>query len=473
MNNLYVFGIGGTGERVLKALTFLLGTGIKINVSKIIPIIIDPDQAGGDNTAVVQIMRNYKTLYDDIKHPSQDINFFSTEITPLQFGYTMSLGGATNVSFASYMSFASLNNSDQALVNMLYSQDNQNMDMTIGFKGNPNVGSTVLNQFSQSKDFMTFANDFTTGDGIFIISSIFGGTGASGFPLLLKNLRAAQNIKPTLNSAAALANAPIGAVSVLPYFKLSTDDRKNTIDSNTFISKTKAALTYYEKNLNNLTTMYYIGEQPQTTYNNVDGGAGQNNKSHFIELASALAIVDFAKNPGNNNKTIYKEFGIDSNKSDSISLGDLSPATQNTMEAPLVQFTLFCEFMKNRLQFDIDSKQNWLTDNLIEFLRSNEKNTLDSYVNSFLDWLSEMGQNKQEFDPFNLPCKKDDVFHFVKGIEPKKVFSTKSNYDLITDRLIKVSNKDIKGQKEKSLGEFLNVMNKGINRIVEEKLNIK
>ena len=36
---LYLFAIGGTGSRVLKSLTMLLASGIKVNTEKIIPMI--------------------------------------------------------------------------------------------------------------------------------------------------------------------------------------------------------------------------------------------------------------------------------------------------------------------------------------------------------------------------------------------------------------------------------------------------
>ena len=61
--------------------------------------------------------------------------------------------------------------------------------MDIGFVGNPNIGSVVLNQFKDSDEFKGFSNIFGEGDRIFIISSIFGGTGAAGFPTILKNIR--------------------------------------------------------------------------------------------------------------------------------------------------------------------------------------------------------------------------------------------------------------------------------------------
>ena len=36
MSKLYIFGIGGTGSRVLKSLTMLLASGVKINADKIV-----------------------------------------------------------------------------------------------------------------------------------------------------------------------------------------------------------------------------------------------------------------------------------------------------------------------------------------------------------------------------------------------------------------------------------------------------
>ena len=47
----------------------------------------------------------------------------------------------------------------------------------------------IMNDPAQRRDFLDFCQVFKPGDAIFIINSIFGGTGAAGFPLLLKNLR--------------------------------------------------------------------------------------------------------------------------------------------------------------------------------------------------------------------------------------------------------------------------------------------
>src|SRR5690606_38280176 len=133
-----------------------------------------------------------------------------------------------------------------------------------------------------------------------------GGTGASGFPLLLKNLREAA---PPLDNHNYLKNAEIGAISVLPYFGVKPET-ESEIEQSTFIAKTRAALRYYEKGVNNsVNSMYYIGEEPKAGYENNEGGQDQRNDAHFIELASALAVLDFANaNPSASN--VVKEFGI-------------------------------------------------------------------------------------------------------------------------------------------------------------------
>lgn len=55
MSKIFLFGIGGTGARVLRSLTMMLATGVKLGVDEIIPIIIDPDAANADLTRTVSL----------------------------------------------------------------------------------------------------------------------------------------------------------------------------------------------------------------------------------------------------------------------------------------------------------------------------------------------------------------------------------------------------------------------------------
>lgn len=71
MAKLYIFGIGGTGSRVLRSLTFLLGAGVKLpSFSEVVPIVVDADSTSGDKTETVQLMENYQRLYQFTDHTS-------------------------------------------------------------------------------------------------------------------------------------------------------------------------------------------------------------------------------------------------------------------------------------------------------------------------------------------------------------------------------------------------------------------
>ena len=165
--------------------------------------------------------------------------------------------------------------------------------MEVGFKGNPNIGSVVFNDyFRQEKyGFNKFESSFPTnndGSRMFIVGSIFGGTGSSGLPQLVKKFTTSNN-----NS---LRSAPIGTCVVLPYFKVSPDPN-SAINSETFNSKAKAALTYYNEEINDkIKEIYYIGcDTLNSPYNNIQGGKDQKNDAHLVELLSAMSIVEFAK----------------------------------------------------------------------------------------------------------------------------------------------------------------------------------
>ena len=62
MSKLYVFGIGGTGSRVLRSLTMMLAAGVKTGQDVIVPVVIDPDSANADLTRTVALMNKYRTI---------------------------------------------------------------------------------------------------------------------------------------------------------------------------------------------------------------------------------------------------------------------------------------------------------------------------------------------------------------------------------------------------------------------------
>ena len=73
-----------------------------------------------------------------------------------------------------------------------------NLRLDLGFKGNPNIGTVVFNNLATTKEFQYVLKSIGENDRIFIISSIFGGTGSSGFPQLVRLYRKKNAFVPTL-----------------------------------------------------------------------------------------------------------------------------------------------------------------------------------------------------------------------------------------------------------------------------------
>ena len=477
MSKLYVFGIGGTGSRVLRALTMLLASGVKCN-DEIVPIIVDPDDNNGDLTRTITLMKKYKEIHDDLSFSnSQKNEFFKTNLMEDVQNYLFSLRNVRNVTFNQFMEVPSMSDENQALIKALFSEKNLASDMQVGFKGNPNIGSVVLNQFAESQEFHNLANNFKQGDRIFIISSIFGGTGASGFPLLLKTFRH-NNSLPNFG---LLNNAKIGAVTVLPYFTVEKDS-KSSIESETFISKTKSALSYYYNNItgnDSIDQIYYIGDNQQATdaYHNVEGGSGQCNKAHFIELVSALSVLDFANNAGStrNPKTVYKEFGLQSDNVQSIIFGDFGNTTIDMIRTQLVQYFIMHCYLKD-VDFTLKSKQQWVQDNGFDsnFFNSNFMRNLEFMLNDFEVWLKEMEDNKISFAPFTW--NEEDIFKRVKGIEPVKIgvfsklFGAKEKYELFDLTLDKEHRNLPKGLVKQDL--FMELFYVTTQKLLNDKLKI-
>ncbi|MDR0603769.1 MAG: hypothetical protein LBG80_05640 [Bacteroidales bacterium] len=483
MAKLYVFGIGGTGSRVLKSLTMLMAAGVKVQDAKgipceIVPIVIDPDHAAADLTRTVKLMQDYKKVYDRIDHNSSASNtFFGTKINmDIIPSVRIPLENTLDIDFKEYIGLSLMKddngnpNANYALASMLFSQKNLDAKMDVGFKGNPNIGSVVLNQFALSKEFRDFAASFGQNDRIFIISSIFGGTGASGFPLLLKKIRAiSQEIAGNNN----VKNSVIGAVSVLPYFDVKPSGESD-IDSSTFVSKTKAALSYYDRNMREANILYYIGDCVSKQYENSEGGTTQRNEAHFVELAAALALVDFAAQSNlrtieaTPDPTIYKEFGV-REATDQIIFGTLDGKTNHKIKKPLTAFTLFCKYLNEQIWSS--KSQPWAKDRGFDdnFLNGAFFQTeLSDIKTAYLEWLTEMSNNYRAFAPYDLREKKDDVYSMIKGERPAR--SIKSNYALFNDKLNKNQGKVKRDASKEHI--FIELFYLAINEVVKSKFRL-
>ena len=466
MAKLYLFAIGGTGSRVLRSLTMMMAAGVKMDVDEVVPIIIDPDASNQNLTDTVQLMNEYRETRKGLSFPQGvETQFFRTELSQILPNYTLRIQNTNNKKFKQFIDYSSVQStSTKAMLKMLFSEKNLDSSMDVGFKGNPNIGSVVLNQIVASGDFTEFANNFSAGDKIFIISSIFGGTGASGFPLLLKTLRT-NTVMPNNE---LINNAEIGAITMLPYFKLA-QSTESEIDSSTFISKTKSALAYYEKNIidnNSINALYYLADDVTNTYDNNEGGSKQRNDAHLIEFLAATAVADFCNNSYQSGATVNKELGIKDIKG-GVTFSSFDDSLQKLLFAPLTEYILMTNCLTRKESYYSSKSFNANNDNFKDLYNSSFFTVLKSMCFSYLKWLEEMKNNKRSLDLFDLSSA-DKPFDVVTGRKPKKIFSTKSDYDLVTDRL----NSAAKHCNSKSDNDkFLEMFFLGTQKLLKEKFN--
>jgi hypothetical protein len=423
MSKLFLLAIGGSGARVVRSLTMLFAAGMRLpGVDHVVPVLIDPDTTNGDVQRTVELLKRYnrlhKALYDG-KHKDPAMGGFFSQSMPtlaslqtvgatdqLTEQFVYDLGGITK-SFRDYLNYNTLPVETQGLLDLLFTTDSLSANLNVGFRGSPNVGSVVLNRLVDTKEMRYLAHSLATGDRVFFVSSIFGGTGAAGFPLLVKNLRDDSQRLP--NSGIRLS-VKTGALVLLPYFVLeqpapaaAKETKKDFIDSNSFITKTKTALEYYATNLDGVQAYYYLGDQPGQPLENNPGLAAQQNPAHLLELIGALAVPHFAALSDNELDTtigarpIYHEFGLVQDAGDEIDFSHFPADLRRKVARPLIQLHYFARFFQNDLRKSTSNSPFAKGINLAGELDNNVNlRELSQFFGEYNDWLREMGVQRRQ-----------------------------------------------------------------------------
>jgi hypothetical protein len=329
MAKTYVIGIGGTGSRIIRALMLLLASGADTKGHAIVPVLIDLDLSNGDTSESFRLVEAYIELRNKLyegRDASSDGYFLRTKVEALREGQSAQESSKisfieSNQEFAEFIGYkrseqdtasAVLSELDSGFIESLFStstkkgEEELELNMSRGFKGHPNIGVLAFNEIKKNEDFIDLLNNAASeGNKIFIVSSIFGGTGASGFPQIIKLIEAADQPKERngLGVNAGIKRIPVGALSVFPYFNLQVarNGKDSSISSSTFMTKSKAALYYYENQLSRLNRMYNLYDDPQVAFENNSGGEDQRNDAHWIELVGAYSVIDFIQSDINVN----------------------------------------------------------------------------------------------------------------------------------------------------------------------------
>lgn len=451
--NVYIFAIGGTGARILRSLAFCLASGIKSipNGTRFIPMIIDYDRNNGDKIRTEKILKAYRNIrrfaFNGVTPDADDRSFFIPELESLnndgnfEFVFGADTAAAShsfsdNIGYTTMMGdtaltrdlLSSLYNNEQGYD--LNGEENPmaelNLDLSVGFRGNPNIGSLVFENLKDTPEFQQFKQQFDpTRDRVFVVSSVFGGTGSSGFPRIIDAIRR-ENI-------AGFDTAPIGAAIVLPYYDVATPQAGGAINSQIFNSKEKAALSYYNVSglFSRITRSYFVGDTERTTLDYSEGADTQLNDAHFVELLGALAIVDFATTNDVNDQGQQFDFGLTANKqlTDPITFHEIGRGEMNNTFQYIARMAVAFRYYREWVCTDsIPEKTSYYAGmDIANKLEANMFQQLDIFTHDFDSWLDELASQKDMFKPFlQKPRKKDsqqpvadDLNDYLNGFEAR------------------------------------------------------
>lgn len=516
---LFVFAIGGTGARVLRSMVMQFSAGIVPTDGKgkpvenltVVPIIIDPHEKNKAvqkaNTLLVKYKNIHNEVYDKVASPKgyyavkirslRDICTKPGEMSsyhlPNEFIYAM-----PDVTASDFKNFIGLNNPSlkreaKIFSKMLFSEEELNTKMSEGFYGSPNIGTIALNIFQTSDSYKAFVDVFKEGDRIIFIGSIFGGTGASGLPMLVTSFRNQNEKNP------ALPLAPMAATVIMPYFTIAPKENSEIKDEE-FEIKTKSALKYYEKNLNPfLNEIYYIADELGTTPIENDSGEGGQTKNgaHFVEFIASLSIIDFAGKEFDNRMEITEmvenrrevipaqrnswQFTLKDGEerlSRMINFNSFDKKTNGIISVPMISFHIFSSFLKDK-HFENSLRASY---NKVIKLSSNAyTDDINEIIKDYREWLLEMeshGESAHNFIPFTrIDNPGKDFTDIVTEVNVKSKLLGKNKMELDGNEGIigELNNKEkwYRNGQGSQTSVLIRIASDAIENVVRKKLELK
>lgn len=306
---------GGSGLRSLEAVLHLCAVGL--GPAELRLLIIDPDGSNGNSTRTVGLLEKYQAAHEKFAGKlGPGVRLFGTRLD--LFNSPGSHRGLKNWSpIQGSQKLAELLNLDGLpatgtppdIVKLFFTREELDMELDQGFRGHPAIGAAAMalvslhsSQQPWNQVIEQIRGDVSQPQGsrVFLIGSVFGGTGASALHPILRFLRRIPE--------SGGDRLKIGASAIVPYFRFAAsaagENRRYAemaAKAERFPLATRASAEYYEHLRSNgdlhFDVMYWIGDNSPVPVAYAPGGPGQKNPPHFVDFISALAAVEFFQNP--------------------------------------------------------------------------------------------------------------------------------------------------------------------------------
>lgn len=310
MSHTFVMAAGGSGAKTIEALVHLCAAGL--GPEKLDVLLLDVDQNNGNSKRCQGLL----TLYQHLQQagswrarPSgraagaaapEEIHFFRTRITAHYLHEAVEIvnGGGLQLHLSGKKDKVAL-----PVLDLLFDEDEQTSLCLEGFMARPNLGSLILAQhlsdaFKEEgsgafswKKVLSVAIGTNAQVPVFVIGSVFGGTGASLIPIACQCLQQALELKP---NDAAWNKTIRSAIMLLPYFHPASEPN-DKVDASRFHADTITTLTHYERSsaLQEFNRLYLVGsdDSSRNALKYCPGASDQANPCYLEEFIAASAVL--------------------------------------------------------------------------------------------------------------------------------------------------------------------------------------
>ena len=436
----FIIGIGGTGAKCLEHLLHCCSSGL--GPQNLWAGMVDQDEANGNVSRTKILLNKYMNLRSSLRNEAghdlaKDSNLFKTHITTNNDAVWLPLKGA-DPTLEEVIHYELLKPEVKGLMDCLYDPDEMKQNLSEGFRARPNIGAAAMLATTGNEDDPFWSQIYKAIDAarggeevrVFIISSIFGGTGASGFPNIARRIKQIQKEKNVTS------NFHLGGALMLPYFNYDVPEENMEGElyakPEEFLDQTKGALQYYAKLFEYdkiFDQVYVTGWDPLTKLPNFKmGGNLQNNPPLFPELYAALGALKFFSEDNKISDT-QEIFHIGKNESNEILWSDI-PNVSNNLNSKdnisnLIRFSFSYNWMYGPALTGSWSKikkyenENW-------FKRLIFKNTYNSETKA-----CEIGHEQNQEVILSMQEYCQDVLTWITDMQYSTIANTDQKMDLI------------------------------------------
>jgi len=423
----------------MEALIYLAAAGLFQTSLRI--LIVDPDQNNGNSVKARTLVTTYHELhlaaqpkqsekknryvgYSKLPEPtlfqaSLNVKAGDTSAQHPMFWHNPN---AAHRRFGEIIQYQAQKEELKDFLDLFYESADLEMVLDVGYRGRTNVGAVALKQDLEKtanlaggglRQFLEKLNiDLQTKEArIFVMGSVFGGTGAAGLPTIPQLI---ESLPADVIAKDNRARVRYGCAMMTPYFSFpkgagtgpGTDSARHAV-------ATQAALLHYAHVPIGYQHIYFIGapSRPQTNNSNIMGGQNQTNDPHYAEMVAALAAWQFFMLPqiqGDDRQlhfadTLQEKIDVGVNWR-TLPVNPNNTASRDQIKRDLTIFTTLTYFYKNFLHDRFMNGQwyreaNWYKDNFGHLSLDEEMPRLQNFFEfsrSYLVWLAKIGETGKD-----------------------------------------------------------------------------